>query len=181
MNVQTWPRTRAEHRKLISYLARKTGDVHVAEDLAQDVMVRLLAFMKRVEVAQPRALAFRIADNLTINWARRSRVRLERPLSDCDPASALDIEREFLRREKLELVRAAMRDLPPKQREVMTRRQLHGESAKEIAQAMDISHASVEKHLTRGVASVRMHVQRRAAGPSPCAGAALCVVKTSRK
>jgi RNA polymerase sigma-70 factor (ECF subfamily) len=181
MSVRTWPRTRAEHRKLISYLARKTGDVHVAEDLAQDVMVRLLAFMARVEVVHPRALAFRIADNLTINWARRNQGRLERSLRDSDPASSLDIEREFLRREKLELVRAAMRDLPPKQREVMTRRQLHGESAKEIAQAMDISHASVEKHLTRGVASVRTHIQRRGADPAQCTGAAFRVVKTSRK
>src|SRR5687768_16490721 len=86
MSVRTWPRTRAEHRELVSYLTRKTGDVHVADDLAQDVIVRLLAFMARVEVVHPRALAFRIADNLTINWARRSRRRLERPLSDNDPA-----------------------------------------------------------------------------------------------
>lgn len=181
MNVQTWPRTRAEYRELVSYLRRKTGDSHAAEDLAQDSIVRLLAYMERTPVSQPRALIFRIADNLMINWFRRDRSRREESLADDGHSCAADLERALLERERRTLVETAMRALPPRRREVIARRKLQGQSPREIALAMNISLSAVEKHIARGVVAMRARLQKEATGARRAQYAAPCVIENSKE
>jgi RNA polymerase sigma factor (sigma-70 family) len=159
---QKSPLTSQEHAELVSYLARRTRDRCLAEDLAQDAMVRLLSFMQREDVSNPRALIYRIADNLMLNAVRQTRRRAEIMLVGDKQTDPLDLERNYLDREQLWIVQAAIDALPRKQRDVLIRRQLHGQSHRQIAEDLNLSLASVEKHIVRGIASIRTYSAKAA-------------------
>ncbi|MEZ5938578.1 MAG: sigma-70 family RNA polymerase sigma factor [Hyphomonadaceae bacterium] len=149
------PLSAADRAGLLRYLVRRTRDRELSEDLAQDVMVRLIAFMARERVEKPRALAFRIADNLMINAFRRRRIRGEVALVEDVGAPPAEEDLKAREDQRLAALREAIERLPPKRREVLIRRRLRGQSHREIAEAMGLSAAAVEKHVVRAMASLR--------------------------
>ena len=105
---------------------RITGDRHAAEDVLQEVFVRLYQSPPDPLIKKPRAYIFRMARNLAIDS-----IRVQQPLSleDCedflqsndpDTAGRLDIE-------------AAMRLLPLEQRQVVSLHLNGGLKFREIA------------------------------------------------
>jgi RNA polymerase sigma factor (sigma-70 family) len=167
MMTRPSPLSAQDHAELVHYLSRRTWDHHLAEDLAQDAMVRLLSFMEREAVLNPKALAFRIADNLMVNDYRRRKRQAELELMAGPDENEPDAEALLINQERQDEIRAAIDKLPRKRREVLIRRRLHGQSHKEIAEAMGISAASVEKHVVRAIAAIRSELDkslRRARG-----------------
>src|SRR5262245_55642456 len=65
------PLSSEDLRALVLYLVRRTRDQALAEDLVQDTIVRMIALMKHEAVRNPRALAYRIAENLMFNVLKR--------------------------------------------------------------------------------------------------------------
>jgi RNA polymerase sigma factor (sigma-70 family) len=62
-----------EHRKLVGVLTLYTGDRHLAEELAQDTLVRVVMHWRKVSrLGSPAAWAHRVALNLANSSYRRS-------------------------------------------------------------------------------------------------------------
>ena len=158
--------------ELVAYLVRRSSDHVLSEDIAQDAIARLIGHMQKVPVSNPRALLFRIADNLLVSDWRRRRVRNSEPLTEVIADERPGNEQLLIDRDQLAHIRAIIAEMPPLRREVLVRRRLRGESHAEIGRAMGLSPAAVEKHLTRALVTLRTRMSAIENAPGDAAGSA---------
>jgi len=156
----------AHRDSIFRYLRRRLGDPGRAEELTQDVFIRMAGLIERTVVNNPKAVLFTIASNLLIDTIRRDRLRrgsgyqvLDNPdstLCTQPPVeTALDDER------RLQWLIEAMAALPPRCREAFILRKIEGLSYDEIAASMQVSVKTVEKHLVRALLECRAFVNAR--------------------
>jgi len=152
--------------RLLAYLRRMTGREHEAEDLLQDVFVRVVSSIdKYTEDGRFEAWIFRIAANLVRDRARR-RKRRGLPLSlsageepgavaePPDRRGPLPGGRAELA-EQADRLNAAMDQLPDAEREVLTLRHFGGLSFKEIAEVMGTPLGTALARSHRGLGRLR--------------------------
>ena len=142
------------YSRLRQALQRRTGCAAAAEDLSQDVYLRLADREDR-DLASPEAYVARTAANLALDW-RRSAVRrgVMAPFPS-DLASDLpSAERTLVARERLKLVLQIADRLPPRCREVFVLRKLEGLEQREIAERLGISMNMVQKHLRKALEDI---------------------------
>jgi RNA polymerase sigma-70 factor (ECF subfamily) len=139
---------------LVNFLARMVKDRGRAEELAQEVFIRIYNARERYE---PRARfstwMFGIAHNLALNDLDRAYRKRERPLEpgagdrDRDPAPGPDQHLDARRAgERLEVVLA---ELPERQRAALLLRSNEGFSYDEIGEALGVSRGSVKSLIHR--------------------------------
>ena len=161
----------ARHRgPLFRYLLRQCQDRSVAEELFQDVWLRLIYARDRYE---PRskftAYLYRIAHNRVVDHFRRASVR--RDQNHASHAAALDTlaadpagdpaHRAQLAEQTMRLL-AALDGLPPEQRETLLLREEAGMSLDEIAEITGVSIEAAKSRLRYAVSRLR-----RALGETP--------------
>lgn len=143
---------------LVRLFAAKTRSLSEAEDLVQDIYLRLLTLDPRSAVRNPSALLFRIGSNLLqdrMRGERRARARdrawlytarvsvageevVDEPAADEVVAS----------RERLRSLAAAVGEMPPQMGRAFRLHKLEGLTHAETARAMDISVSATEKHIS---------------------------------
>ena len=145
-------------RPLILYVHEIVGAVDAAEDVVQEVFIRVWA--RRSEwrpSGSVRSFLYRIARNLALNERRAVRVRelwshrqrAERAGASVTPLSLVET------REVAERVRRAIAALPARQREILTLARFHGLSHQQIAEVLGISPNTVANHIRGAFASLR--------------------------
>jgi RNA polymerase sigma-70 factor (ECF subfamily) len=151
---------------LRSFLLARTRHPQLAEDIAQESLLRALAFQRENIVGSAYALSFRIAQNLLCEHARRAR-----PTESID---SVDVPCEAPRPEQLHEQRSEMRAaleliqaMPPLRREVFLRRRVEGESCADIGAALGLSPKAVEKHITRALLDLQ-DLRARATDSGAC-------------
>ena len=142
---------------LLRYATVLTCDPHLAEDVVQDVLLRLQPRWDRIDaMAQPEAYVKRAILNETLAWRRGrwAKVLLMRgeTLPE-EPAPEPD-------RDDREILLRLIADLPPKQRVVLVLRFYEGLSDAEIADLLDCGQAAVRSNSSRAVASLRAALAR---------------------
>jgi RNA polymerase sigma-70 factor (sigma-E family) len=141
---------------LLRYATVVTCDPHLAEDIVQEVLLRVQQRWSRVAAAdQPEAYVKRMVLNEFLSWRRRRAAR-EVPLSlgrldqvsraTPDPGTVVD--------ERDELVRH-IAALPPRQRAVLALRYFEGLDDAEIAALMHCRQITVRSHCSRALATLR--------------------------
>jgi RNA polymerase sigma-70 factor (ECF subfamily) len=142
--------------RIYTYIYRRVGDAHLAEDLTGDVFVRMMQAIQseRFWRISFRAWLYRIAHNLVVDHYRRhSAVELELDerlvAADDDPVSAVA---ERLSRQRL---RVAISRLTPGQQQVLALRFGEGMKAREVAEVMGKSVGAVEALQHRALAALR--------------------------
>lgn len=143
---------------LHNWLRRSLGCSQQAADLAQDTFMRLLVRNQPISDRAPRALLARIARGLVIDHWRRD--ALERAYLDalaqlpeaCYPSP--EVRHEAL--QCLERVAQMLDGLKPTVREAFLLYQLSGLTHAEVANSLNISSRSAERH----VASALLHCYR---------------------
>lgn len=132
---------------------RLLGDQAEAEDVAQEAMMRLwkIAPDWRAEQAQVSTWLYRVVANLCTDRLRK-RKRGALPLEDvAEPADPTpSAEAQMQTQSRLDALRAALADLPERQRVAVMMRHLEGAANPEIATALGISVEAVESLTARG-------------------------------
>lgn len=130
---------------------RQIRDHAAAEDVVQDSFLRLSRYQGTI--GNLGAMVRVIATNLMRDRARILGRRAEDPLPETyELAAGLpSAEESLLHREQVGMVERILQDMPPLRREVFLRRRLRGESAREVAQALEITPAAVDTHVARAV------------------------------
>lgn len=152
--------------RLLNFVYRTVGDRERAEDLVQEVFVRVYRHLARFDRSKKFSTwIYTIASNLAKNELRnRARNPLvlfqtmtagwddeERPLEFEDPDARPDDA--FDRRHLRELVDAAVRRLPVHHRQVFVLRELEGHSYEEIAEMTKCNLGTVKSRLNRARAA----------------------------
>ena len=148
--------------RLLNFVYRIVGDRERAEDLVQEVFVRVYRHLGRFDRSKKFSTwIYTIASNLAKNELRnRSRNPLvlftsmtkgwedeERPLEFEDPSSRPDDL--FRKRHVRELVESSVAQLPMHHREVFMLREIEGRSYEEIAEITHCNLGTVKSRLNR--------------------------------
>jgi RNA polymerase sigma-70 factor (ECF subfamily) len=143
-----WAETTA---RLRAFIARRVDDPHVANDITQDVLTRLLAGGGLDTVDNPTGWLYRAARNAVIDHYRLR--RRHQPLFDSDERA---IEPEGTggpndaTRELARCLQPLVDQLPLIYRDAITRVDLHGETHVQAATAAGISVSGMKSRVQRG-------------------------------
>ena len=127
-----------------------------ADDIIQDAFVQLFRVLQTgSDVNNPRSWLFRVARNLSFNLQKRERRLVS--TSDLQPAALLaavksgaDPEEIYVHNERLQLLAAAVAQLPERQRECLHLR-AEGLRYREIAEVMGTTTSGVAEAVKRAV------------------------------
>lgn len=143
---------------LVRFLKARLGDSAAAEDVYQDLYLRLQSAALPDAVGEPRAFLYKMAYNLANDRGRAARRRGAREqawqdaaihkLADAMPVADIPAAEDAIdARRRLARVMAWIDELPPRCREVFTLHRLKGVPHQEIASRLGITTKAVEKHM----------------------------------
>ncbi len=153
MDLDEFARTRLQ--SLVRFACALTGDRGLAEDIVQDVLIRLHRRAERLdEIDNLDAYARRMVVHEYATWGRKwFRIRPSadppHPQSAVTPSDQLD-DRDLLRRELGALSR--------RQRAVLVLRYYAGLSDAEIAAELGCRETTVRSHASRALSALRVHM-----------------------
>jgi RNA polymerase sigma-70 factor, ECF subfamily len=163
----SWEQVVQEHSGRVYRLAyRLTGNQHDAEDLTQEVFVRVFRSLSSYTPGTFEGWLHRITTNLFLDGARRrKRIRFDALGDDADdrwPGRDPGPERSFEHGNLDVDVQAALAALPPDFRAAVVLCDLEGLSYEEIAATLGIKLGTVRSRIHRGRAQLREALAHRA-------------------
>jgi len=143
---------------LVRFLSARAGSTAAAEDIAQDLYVRLAARDRSAEVGNPAGLLYRMAINLMLDRARGETRSAARDgawrqvagvdIGGIDVADLPPADEAAASAQRLRQLVAAVGELAPQMGRAFRLHKLEGLSHAETARAMGLSVKAVEKHVS---------------------------------
>ncbi len=144
---------------LMSFFLRRVRSYAEAEDLTQDVFVRLTA-LDPEQFRSADAYIFRIATNLVADHMRRRKVRrryLEEQMTpEAGAIDPLDPDRVSNGRRSLAALAQRLRNLPERSRAIFVLYRIEGVNKRAIAEAFNCSVSTVEKQIAFALAQLML-------------------------
>jgi RNA polymerase sigma-70 factor, ECF subfamily len=150
---------------VVGYLLRRTRDTELAVDLASETFAAALAGAHRYrpDTASAAAWLFTIAHNILADSLRRGRVeaRARRAVGIRDAVAYSDEELERIEAvaSQPHSLESLLDTLPAGQREAIRARVLEERPYSEIASELQTSELVVRQRVSRGLASLREHLE----------------------
>lgn len=152
-------------KKIYNYCLRMTNSREDAEDLTQEIFVRVYKSLKGFKGnSQFSTWVFRIAHNICIDHYRKAKlttVSLNRPKNEEDkremdlPSEDPTPEEEALRKEQQEFLLKCIEELRPEYKAVIILRDVQHHSYEEIAKILNVPLGTVKSHISRARAELR--------------------------
>jgi len=152
---------------------RFTGSEHEAQDLTQEVFLRVFRSLKSFRVGEGSFTVWlaRLSRNLLIDHYRRTKLEratdsIENQLPMLEEKTAMSARSDGLlaAREAGELLQKALRKLSPELRETVILRDLEEMEYREIAQVLNVPEGTVKSRLSRGRAELARILRKQNAG-----------------
>ena len=145
---------RREHPRIVGVLSYSLGDRGVAEELAQETIIRVCSNWPKVRtMSSPQAWTHRVALNLSNSWLRRrvaerkATAKLQVSAVSAPPPDEADAI----------AVRAAVGQLPERQRIALVLRYYADLPAAEVASVMGCKEGTVRALTYQAIATLRDH------------------------
>ena len=155
-------------RPMVSFMYRMARNAAAAEDLAQEVFLRIYRSRETYEAsAKFTTWLYRIATNLAVNHARDTRherpevqVSLDEPDQETGttlevPDASLNAEQEIVRRERMLAIRRKVEALPEQQRLAVIMHKYQQMDYKQIADVLKKSESATKSLLFRAYETLR--------------------------
>jgi RNA polymerase sigma-70 factor, ECF subfamily len=155
---------------LVNFLFRMVRDSATAEDLAQEVFLRVYRARKQYSpTAKFTTWMFRIATNLALNSIRDNRHRLIETSIDATkededtapmelPSREMRIDQQMMERDRAEFIRRAVDALPEKQRAAVLLHKYEEMDYGEIAKILECSESALKSLLFRAYETLRVQL-----------------------
>lgn len=148
----------AHWRGIRAYLAKRTRDWTVADDLTQETFVRFVEQGDDGDIKDGRSWLYRTAHNLAVDQARQ----IARRRTDATDVADLEVvqddlpsaEATAIARQELDHLRMVIEELPELTKRIFVLTRIDGLTYSETARRLGISDSSVQKHLARAVRHV---------------------------
>jgi RNA polymerase sigma-70 factor (ECF subfamily) len=155
-------------RPMLSFMYRMVRNQAAAEDLAQEVFLRVYRSRETYAAnAKFTTWLYRIATNLAVNYARdtrHNRPEVSTSLDEPDAETGLmpdlpdgtpNAEENILRRERLAAIRGHVQALPERQRLAVVMHKYQGMDYRQIADVLHLSESATKSLLFRAYESLR--------------------------
>lgn len=154
-------------RPLRRFLERRhAGSAADIDDIAQEVFLRLLRYERSELIDCPQAYLFRIAANVSADWAARASRRMpHRSEWLAELVDTLTPEIELERAGSDEQLRRALEALPPRCREILRLHFGSGIAHKDIASRLGVTRKIVKRDTARAYACLRMSLESESSDP----------------
>ena len=146
-------------RKIYNLCYRFTGRVEEAEDLTQEVFIKVFQTLKSYDAAQGSFSTWlnRVARNHLVDHYRRTRkdrvtssLEDELPTAEEKPSPHMEPTGQVESRERREILQLALDKLSPDLREAVILRDLHDLDYEEIALVLKVPQGTVKSRINRG-------------------------------
>jgi RNA polymerase sigma-70 factor, ECF subfamily len=159
-------------RPMLSFMYRMAHNSAVAEDLAQEVFLRVYRSREKYEAsAKFTTWLYRIASNLAVNHARDTRhqrpentVSLDEPDQESGltmdlPDNSLTAEEAIVRRERLAAIRQRVEALPERQKMALIMHKYQQMDYRQIAEVLKLSESAIKSLLFRAYETLRVQLK----------------------
>jgi RNA polymerase sigma-70 factor (ECF subfamily) len=159
-------------RPMLSFMYRMAHNTAVAEDLAQEVFLRVYRSREKYEAsAKFTTWLYRIASNLAVNHARDTRhqrpentVSLDEPDQETGltmdvPDDSLSAEEAIVRRERLAAIRQRVEALPERQKMALIMHKYQQMDYRQIAEVLKLSESAIKSLLFRAYETLRVQLK----------------------
>jgi len=159
------------HDRIHGLCARMLGNVHTAEDVAQEVFARV--FEKRKDYDSDRRFStwlWRIAVNRCYDELRRLQRRQEFSIEHNEEEHALvpdelietgSPDQHAVARDEADIIRHALAQLPEIYRAVVVLRHYHGLKLREIAEVLDVPEGTVNSRMAEALSQLTVLLEPR--------------------
>jgi len=142
--------------KLYGFLWRKISNEDLAKDLVQDLFFKLWQNRKNLDKNQSiKAYLYRSANNLAIDHYRKKKIFISDEIEETHFGNykldmSFEVESEILKE---------INKLPEMQRKVFLLSRFEELKYREIAEFLGISHKTVESHISKALAKLRINLE----------------------
>jgi len=144
-----------------NFIYYKTGDVQMAEDIAQDTFLKIWEKRTEIKVQTVKSLLYTVANNLFINNIEHQKVTFKfvNTNKSTNVANAADYELEM--QEFDTLLQKALADLNEKQRTVFLMNRVDELTYNQIAEVLGLSVKAIEKRMEKALVFLRKRIDMK--------------------
>jgi RNA polymerase sigma-70 factor (ECF subfamily) len=151
----------AKRDNLVLFLAARVRSYETAEDLAQELYLKVAALPHDADIRAPVPLLYRMAANLIVDHVRSAsratrrdsdwRLDTHARVADVDVTGEPSADEALVEKEQAAAFAQAVADLPPQMGRAFRLHKLEGRSQAETAELMGVSRKMVEAHIAAAV------------------------------
>ena len=145
-------------QKVLRTAYRLLGRLEDAQDAAQEVFLRLLKNMHRID-GDAQAWLYRVTVNVCNDHYRRRPLILEPELDFADPSP--DPERVLAMEERKRLLMEGLQTLPERERAAVVLRDIEGLSTREVAAILGVEEVTVRSQISMARVKLAKYVRRK--------------------
>lgn len=145
------------HQVILNYITYRITHRYEAEDLTQDVFVRLLDYKQMLRPDTVKYFLFTIARNIVTDYIRRyyKKQEIDSYLYDFTATSTNETEENIIVSNLMEMEQMRLEAMPEQRRLVYALNRFEDKSSPEIATELNLSCRTVENHLFLGRRDMR--------------------------
>jgi RNA polymerase sigma-70 factor (family 1) len=149
----------AWYEPIRNFLYYKTGDIQVAEDIAQDVFLKVWEKRNEIKIETVKQLLYTIANNLFLNHINRQKVSLKFAENYTIGQNKESPEFEMELKEFDNKLQKAIGLLDEKQRTVFLMNRIEKFTYNQIADNLSITVKAVEKRMQKALSFLKVKIE----------------------
>lgn len=145
------------YQVILTYITYRITHRYEAEDLTQDVFVRLLDYKQMLRPDTVKYFLFTIARNIVTDYIRRyyKKQEIDSYIYDTISTSTNETEEKIIGDDLMTMERTRLAAMPEQRRLVYTLNRFENKTSREIANELNLSCRTVENHLFLGRREMR--------------------------
>ena len=150
------------HQSVYQYIYYKINSKEEAEDLSQDVFLRLMDYNQMVRPETVKYFIFTIARNLVTDYLRRyyRKLEIDSYIYDMVEHSSNETESGIIARDLLAHEKMKLSMLPQQRRKIYEMHRFEEQTTLDIAMNLNLSRRTVENHLFISRKEIREYMQQ---------------------
>jgi len=141
-----------------SFAYYKTGDVDLADDIVQEVFLKLWTNLKNVKEETVKALLYTIASNTIKNYFKHQKVVYNFQKQDLNNDTEDEADSNLRQDELNKKIQDTLAKIPEKAREVFLMNRIEGLTYADIAERLGLSVKSIEKRMSEALTILRSRI-----------------------